>query len=436
MEQALGQYLGLFRDCFSQPQWQHFVTVLLALMQCEEHRTLSALLRKIAGVGHRVDGLSRFLKDAPWQAELLAARWWRHYCQVLGPMVVAEHARQRALRPKRPGRPRKTVVTGFLIVDDSTHEKRKGKKMEGLGRHYSSSVKKTVTGHSLFASLYILLGRRCPLEPRLYRQKAVCEREKVAFQSKVDLAEEVMRTFEPVPGTCTHVLIDSWYTCRRLWRVALGRGWAITGGLKSNRRMRVEVPVQEPAPSGAKGRLYRSLSEYTASLTADDFEAVDWPHEDGSARQVYAHLVRTFVKNLGACQVLIVKERLDQPLKEVRYWATSELQADLATVVGWVAKRWAIEQFVADVKEVFGSDQYQIRSAQGIVRFWYLGFLGYLYLEEQRATLQTDSAEPELTIGQTRWHQQKRHRRLLLDWIQARYAEGLTSEQVDQLLAA
>ena len=427
MEQALGQYLGLFRDCFSQPQWQHFVTVLLALMQCEEHRTLSALLRKIAGVGHRVDGLSRFLKEAPWKAELVVARWWRHYCQTLGPMVVAEHARQRALRPKRPGRPRKTVVTGFLIVDDSTHEKRKGEKMEGLGRHYSSTAKKTVKGHSLFASLYILLGRRCPLAPSLYRQKAVCEREEVPFKSKVDLAEEVIRTFEPVPGTRTHALMDSWYTCRKLWRLVLGRGWAITGGLKSNRKLRVEVPEE--------GRVYRSLSQFAASL-ADDFKAVDWPHEDGSSRQVYAHLVRTFVKNLGPCQVLIVKERLDQPLKEVRYWATSELQADLATVVGWVAQRWAIEQFIADVKEVFGSDQYQIRSAKAILRFWHLGFLGYLYLEEQRAILQADGTEPLLTIGQTRWRQQKRHKRLLLDWIRDRYAEGLTAEQVDQLLAA
>lgn len=428
MEQALGQYLGLFRDCFSQPQWQHFVTVLLALMQCEEHRTLSALLRKIAGVGHRVDGLSRFLKDAPWQAELMAARWWRHYCLVLGPMVVAEHARQRALRPKRPGRPRKTVVTGFLIVDDSTHEKRKGRKMEGLGRHYSSSAKKTVKGHSLFASLYILLGRRCPLAPSLYRQKAVCARAAVPFKSKVDLAEEVIRTFEPVPGTCTHAFMDSWYTCRRLWRRALGRGWAITGGLKSNRKLRVEVPEE--------GRVYRSLSQFAAGLTADDFKEVDWPHEDGSSRQVYAHLVRTFVRNLGACQVLVVKERLDQPLKEVRYWATSELQADLTTVVGWVAQRWAIEQFIADVKEVFGSDQYQIGSAKGIVRFWHLGFLAYCYLDEQRAALLADGVDPGLTIGETRWHQQGRHRRLLIGWMYDQFGKGLTPEQVNQLLAA
>src|SRR5713226_6118789 len=94
MAYALGPYLNLFRACFTMPQWQHFVTVLLALMQCEEHRTLSALLRKIAGVGSRVDGLSRFLRDAPWHAEDLVRHWWEYYCQSVGPLVAAEHARQ------------------------------------------------------------------------------------------------------------------------------------------------------------------------------------------------------------------------------------------------------------------------------------------------------------------------------------------------------
>lgn len=43
--------------------------MLLALMQCEEHLTLSALLRQVAGVGQRIDGLSRFFAAAPWQME-------------------------------------------------------------------------------------------------------------------------------------------------------------------------------------------------------------------------------------------------------------------------------------------------------------------------------------------------------------------------------
>jgi Transposase DDE domain len=280
----------------------------------------------------------------------------------------------------------------------------------------------------LFVSLYVLLGRRCPLEPRLYRQKAVCEREKVPFQSKIDLADDVIRAFAPIADTQTHVLFDSWYTCRRLWRAAVGRGWAITGGLKSNRKLRVNDPEQ--------GRVYCSLAAYTARLTADDFTAVGWPHADGSARPVFAHLVTTFVKKLGACQVLIVRERLDQPLAHARFWATSDLTADLATVVSWAAQRWTIEQFIADVKEEFGTDHYQIRSAIGIVRFWHLAFLGYLYLEEERHKRPVTPGETAWTIGQTRCWQQKRHQRLLLDWIGARYADGLTSEQIDQLLVA
>ncbi|MCL5959207.1 MAG: transposase [Chloroflexi bacterium] len=428
MEQALGQYLSLFRDSFSQPQWQHFVTVLLALMQCEEHRTLSALLRQVAGVGYRIDGLHRFFKSAPWHPEQLVARWWRHYCRTLGPVVAAEHARQRSLRPKLRGRPRKTVVTGFLIIDDSTHAKRKGKKMEGLGHHYSTIEGKPIKGHSLFAALHVLLGHRCPLAPRLYRQKTVCQQEKAKFQSKIDLAEDVMDTFVPVPNTRTHVLMDSWFTCRRLWKKALGRGGAITSGLKSNRKIRVVDPE--------RGRVYVHLPQYAAGLTAEDYQPVPWPHEDGTSRTVYAHLIKTWVRNLGPCQVLVVRDRLDQPLKEVRYWATSEREADIATVVSWAAQRWAIETFFADVKEVFGTDQYQLRSVKGLVRFWHLAFLGYCYLEERRAALLAAGTSPDLTIGQARCHQQKCHRRLMLGWIHDQFKQGLTPDQVDELLAA
>jgi hypothetical protein len=72
--------------------------------------------------------------------------------------------------------------------------------MGGLGRHYSGTEKRVVRGHCLFTGLYVLLGRRCPLEPRLYRQQAVCEQEGVPFQSKVDLAVAEIEQFEPVSG--------------------------------------------------------------------------------------------------------------------------------------------------------------------------------------------------------------------------------------------
>jgi hypothetical protein len=45
--QALCQFAAAFAKHFSKPQHKYFVTVLLALLLCQERRTLTALLRRI-----------------------------------------------------------------------------------------------------------------------------------------------------------------------------------------------------------------------------------------------------------------------------------------------------------------------------------------------------------------------------------------------------
>jgi hypothetical protein len=79
-------------------------------------------------------------------------------------MVLAEHDRFRAQKPKSIGRPEAPVVTCYLIFDDPVHTKPKGKKMGGLGTHYFDTDQKVVSGHCLVTGLYVLLGRRCPLQ--------------------------------------------------------------------------------------------------------------------------------------------------------------------------------------------------------------------------------------------------------------------------------
>jgi hypothetical protein len=59
------------------------------------------------------------------------------------PMIcLCRFAQQRATQPKRSGRPRATVVTGYLVLDDSVQFKPKGRRMEGLGCHYSGGEKR------------------------------------------------------------------------------------------------------------------------------------------------------------------------------------------------------------------------------------------------------------------------------------------------------
>lgn len=65
--------------------------------------------------------------------------------------------------------------------------------MQGLGKHHSTTHDQRIIGHSLVQGLYLLLDRRCPLAPHLYRQEKACQAEDVAFSSKIELMETLIR---------------------------------------------------------------------------------------------------------------------------------------------------------------------------------------------------------------------------------------------------
>jgi hypothetical protein len=104
VDARLRQYAQAFADCFSRPQFQHFVIVLVGLLLCRGTRTLSGLLSCVA-VKASLASLSRFLSQAPWKASEVALRWRERFEQQLAPQVAQRHADHRAARPRRPGRP-------------------------------------------------------------------------------------------------------------------------------------------------------------------------------------------------------------------------------------------------------------------------------------------------------------------------------------------
>lgn len=427
LDARLRQFALTFRSCFSLPQMQYFVIVLLGLMRCQEHRTLTGLQRQVTEAPS-LSGLSRFFNEAPWSAATVAQTWLAHFRQQLAPLVEAERRRQRQARPKKRGRPKPPLVTGYLIGDDSTQHKRKGRQMEALGRHHSTTEGKRVVGHSLVQGLYVLLGRRCPLAPQLYRQRATCQAEDVAFHSKIDLMEALILGFEPVLGTQTHVLLDSWYAAKRIWQAARRRGFLITTGVKVNRSLRVDDPTTE------HGWRWQRLSDYAARLKAEDYSVETWPSQT-EPRSVYVHTLQTRVRKLYRCQLIIVRESLDAPLAEARYFASSDLTADRAQLLAHLATRWEVETLFADAKEELGLDQYQVMSATGIVRFWTLVMAAYLFLDEERVRLRAER-QRHVTLGQARREVQRCHRRHLIDWLADHLEAGGSRETLYDRLAA
>lgn len=300
--------------------------------------------------------------------------------------------------------------------------------MEGIGKHHSTTHERRVRGHSLVQGLYMLAGRRCPLAPRLYRQQHVCEREQVPFQSKIDLMIELIQGFEPVAETLTHVLLDSWYSAKGIWKAARERGFLITTGLKCNRSLRI---VDESQPNGWK---WQRLDEYASSLSAEDYTQLCWPRGE-EAEPVYVHVISTRVRKLYSCQVVIVRRSLDDPISQTRYWASSDLNASAQGLLEHISARWDIEVLFADGKEEFGLDQYQLMSSTALVRFWSLALLAYAFLDEERDRLQKQWQRP-VTIGETRREIQRLHRCQFLLWLRQQFQQGATDESLFELLAA
>jgi len=416
LSEQLSQYLEAFRGCFSKPQWKYFVTVLLGLIECEERKTMTGMLR-VVGEPISLSGFSRFMNKWPWSQSTVAAVWQARFRQRMEPYVQVEHERLEAERPKRTGRPKKTVVTGYLIFDDSVHTKPKGRSMGGLGKHYCHTEQRVVSGHCLLTGLYMLLGQRCPLKPHLYRQKAVCEQEGVTFRSKIDMTVDELESFHPVAGTHTHVLVDTWFHCKRVRKASRKRNWDLSGGLKSNRVLRLI------AADGS--REWLKLSEYAARLEPDDWQEVSWPSDLGS-QKMYAHLVCSWIRKLGPTLVLITCHDLEAPLKSVRYWGSTVLDLDAQALVDILAVRWQIETFFEYAKDLLGSDQYQLMTSQAVLRFWTLIACLMCFLEEQR------SAYPDryLTCGEVRRLIQHQHRLNLLHWLEDRFNNGFSIEQV------
>ena len=162
-DERLRQYLQSFRALFSLPQYEHFVTVLMGQLLGEAGHTLSHVHRAVSGK-KSLSSLSRFLSDSPWSHHSIIQHNFARFCREVQPKIDKERQEMLEERKKQKRRGKRPVpfVTGYLIGDDSTMYKPKGVKMQGIGKHHSTTYETQVTGHSLVQCLYTISDRSCP----------------------------------------------------------------------------------------------------------------------------------------------------------------------------------------------------------------------------------------------------------------------------------
>lgn len=366
--------LASFETAFSMPQVRNFRQLLFGIILCLEGRNISDI-NQTTYRGKDQSSLNRFVTESPWKRERL-------------------YQARRDLLLKRMTEEKPDRV--YLIVDDTTCRKF-GKEMEGVGYHFSDTDKAIKLGHNIVSSMVVITRKgetvyQTPLDHALYWKKEDCEK-KEDFQSKIALATKIVSEFQAPTGTRPIFLADTWYASATLLQTAIGSKMDYIVPIKSNRVV--------------------FLDEKKTKLSKLAKQKAGWLRIKVKKEIYFVKAFTVFIKEVGTVRLLVSKRQ--------RYGTC--FKAFITNLLGWSASkilnayavRWAIERFYEDAKVHLGLDQYQMRKAEGILKYWEIVFVAYQFLEEANRTRKR--SQHLKTIGEKCLWIRHIFTQSLLDWI-------------------
>jgi SRSO17 transposase len=256
------------------------------------------------------------------------------------------------------------IDDGILVIDDSLSHK-SGMHIEGANWFWDHAEHVYSFGHQLVTSQYVTKKFHVPLHYRLYlKEEDVVSG---AFQSKIDLAIQLINEAATagIPFNC--VAADSWYFCDTIikYLASLGKEWVFAS--KSNRIIFVN-------------NRWMQLKEFLETLTSQDFKKVKIQKTNGKELCVWAFARTVHMKKVGRVKVVI--SFLKEPFKgDPFFLVTNRKEWSIMNILSTYAQRWPIETFYRDAKQNLGLEDCEMRLLKGIRRHWDLVFLAYTLLQ-------------------------------------------------------
>ena len=405
---SLAEYLGNYNDILSNPQRHHFQTYVVGLMTCEGKRTITNINATVLPEERKDDSsVSRFASEYKWSED-----------EVDQHRVVHARGEITTWLDNREGdRP----VTAYLIFDDSTHEKT-GDQIAGVGSYRAGGGYKW--GKKMVSSFLRVGPFGLPYWGDLYLKKEYCEAEGLVFRTTTEMVREQILSFEPLPGTETCVLIDSWFSGWPVIGAVKAReddGFYLIGGLKKSRNI-----------------YRRDGSKVNVKARARELERQHYERVKANGRTFFVHRYEGQVSRAGddPCVVLICRNDLADPKDEPFFILCTRTDLTNQQIIVRYLKRWGIETGYRNGKQLLGQDEYQGRSTLGTIRHWCLGRVAYTYLELRRVnSLLTRGRDQALhTLGDVCRSVKREVVRALVEWLYTLFQAGQDVEAARQLL--
>ena len=234
----------------------------------------------------------------------------------------------------------------YLSIDDTVVEKKKPsskakRPMEGTGWHYSHLKGQQVFGYQI-SGAHISTGNTA----LCYELRRCCPES----GAKIDMAVQLLDAL-PETGAPVIALMDSWYTCQRLWEKGVEKGITMIGALKSNR---ILYPDGKRCPA----------SEYALSLPNGQYHLVKV-----GGHEYWVHRYEGALNGIGHAAVLLsYPKNAFGKGQALRLFLCSDSSFSDEEILSHYTRRWKIEVMFKQHKMYLGLKSFMVRSAKAIDR--------------------------------------------------------------------
>lgn len=244
----------------------------------------------------------------------------------------------------------------FCIVDDTMASKTKPSSrtlhpIEDAYFHQSHLKGKQDYGHQAVAVMLSCSGIVLNYAFVMYNKSI----------SKIDIVQNIAREL-PAPPVMSYFLCDCWYVSEKTINTFAQKGFHTIGALKTNRLL---------YPSGMKKKLSELVAELSVTHNGFDLVIV-------KKRKYYVYRYEGNLNGIENAVVLFsYPEKAFGNSKALRAFIRTNVALSTQDILSFCVCRWPIEIFFRQCKNKLALDSYQIRSAQGIKRYWLLMSLAH-----------------------------------------------------------
>jgi hypothetical protein len=251
----------------------------------------------------------------------------------------------------------------YLLLDDTEIEKT-GRKMAGLSKMRNHKQAYYFYGHCVVMLVLEINGIALPPDFRLYLSKQECARYNLQFQTKNELAAEMIQNYTSPKKARVILLFDCWYLNPTVVQAAKNKGFPYISYLRSNRNLVLKCGHKVKVCNYAQKVNYLPVSHQPRGL----------------AIAAECHQTTVVLPTLGRVKLVISRSESRLGAVTEKYLVTNQLSMPMVTVVATYDRRWTIECMIRVLKQDAGLSDYQMRDLVAIVRHLYAAIIAGLLL--------------------------------------------------------